>query len=131
MSDPTSVTPPVGAIVHHDYFSADPAATQKFFERLFGWKFQAFDESYALFEGPAGTTGGVSKPTMEGQPPSSLNYVLVESLAATVKKAKAEGAQIVVERQDVPDMGAFAVFLVPGGIVQGVWEPLMDAPSNG
>lgn len=127
MSNATPAAPPVGAIVHHDYFSSDPAATQKFFERLFGWKFQSFDESYALFEGPAGTTGGVGKPMMPSQPPSSLNYVLVESLAETVKKAKAEGAQIIMERQEVPNMGALAVFIVPGGIPHGIWEPAPGA----
>lgn len=117
--------PAVHSFVHHDYISSDPKATEAFFSKVFGWKFQSWDPTYSLFEGPAGTTGGLRAP--EGaERPGVLNYVLVERLEKTLADVEAAGGQVLVRRQEVPNMGALAVFLAPGGIVQGLWEP---APS--
>lgn len=121
MADQAPPQPTINAIVHHDYFSNDPKATQTFFERMFGWKFQNWDETYALFEGPDGTAGGIGKAD-GGRQPGSMNYVAVENLAKTVEQAKSEGAQVAVERQEVPGMGALAVLILPGGVMQGLWE---------
>ncbi len=117
-----SETPVKNAIVHHDYISNDPEATQAFYGKLFGWKFENWDPTYSMFQGPAGTAGGLRKPT-EGENTGVLNYILVKDLAAAVKDAEAVGAKILVPRQEVADMGALAVFIAPGGIVQGIWEP--------
>lgn len=117
-----SQMPAIGAIVHHDYLSNDPAASQKFYGKLFGWKFESWDPTYTMFEGPAGTSGGFRKPE-PGESVGSFNYVLVEDLDAKVKEAAANGARILVAKQEVPNMGWLAVFLVPGGIVQGIWQP--------
>lgn len=116
-----SEMPPNNSIVHHDYFSTDPKATKAFMEQMFGWKFSMFGEDYHMFEGPDGTSGGIAEP-QPGMAPGNLNYVQVANLDETVKKAEKAGAKILMARQEVPGMGALGVFLMPGGVPQGVWE---------
>jgi len=115
-----------GVIVHVELTSNDPAATQKFLEGVFGWKFKeemmSPEMQYWTFEAPSGPGGGLTKP-MAGMPPSTLNYVLVESAAIAVKKIKAHGGKIMMDTTEIPKVGWFAVYEVPGGVIQAVFEP--------
>jgi predicted enzyme related to lactoylglutathione lyase len=58
---------------------------------------------------------------------ASMNYVLVEDLGAMEKKILASGGEIVLPRVDVPHMGSFFWFKIPGGPVLACWE---DAPDR-
>jgi len=46
----------------------------------------------------------------------------VDDLDAFKERIKAAGGTIVVERQEVPDVGAFALFEDPDGRVLGIWQ---------
>ncbi len=118
--------PKPGGMVHVELTSSDPAASRKFLEAVFGWKFkQAMSEpgmEYWTFEAPSAPHGGLMAP-MEGRAPGTLNYVLVESVDAAVKKIKAHGGKVLMDKQEIPKIGWFAVYEVPGGIVQAVFQP--------
>lgn len=119
--------PKPGSVVHVEMTTNDLAATRKFLEGVFGWKFKkeemAGDMEYWTFEAGNGPGGGVTSP-MGGMPPATLNYVLVESVEAAVKKVKSHGGKVMMERTEIPSVGWFAVYEVPGGVVQAVYEPL-------
>ena len=51
-----------------------------------------------------------------------MNYILVEDLDAAEKKIKDLGGEIVLPRVDVPEMGSFFWFKVPGGPLLACWE---------
>ncbi|MCI4318552.1 MAG: VOC family protein [Thermoplasmata archaeon] len=116
-----------GAIVHVELSSSNPAATQKFLETVFGWKFkkEAADMGmeYWSWDAGSGPGGGLMKP-MQGMPPGTLNYVLVESVDAATKKITAAGGKVVMPKQEIPKVGWFAVFEIPGGVMQAVYQPL-------
>ena len=116
-----------GAIVHVEIASNDTAATRKFLEGVFGWKFKKEEMDptmeYWTFDAGSGPGGGLTAP-MNGMPPATLNYVLVDSVEAAVKKVKSHGGKVVVDRTEIPKVGWFAVYQIPGGVTQAVYEPL-------
>jgi predicted enzyme related to lactoylglutathione lyase len=118
--------PKPGAIVHVELSSKDPPATRKFLTGVFGWKFKKEESmpemEYWTFDAGSGPGGGIMKP-MEGMPPGTLNYVLVDSIDAAVKKITAHGGNIMMPKQEIPNVGWFAVYEVPGGIVQAIYQP--------
>ena len=116
-----------GAIVHVELSSTDLPATRKFFESVFGWKFKqemmGDGDEYWTFQAPSGPGGGLMKP-MGGMPPSTLNYLLVDSVDACVKKITAAGGKIMMPKTEIPKVGWFAVFQVPGGPAAAVFQTL-------
>jgi len=114
--------PKPGAIVHAEISSKDPAATKKFMEGVFGWKFTKMPEmDYWTFDAGSGPGGGLMKP-MKGMQPGTLNYILVESVDDTTKKITKHGGKILMPKQEIPNFGWFAVFEVPGGVVKAIYE---------
>jgi predicted enzyme related to lactoylglutathione lyase len=119
--------PKPGAIVHVELSSTNLAATRKFFETVFGWKFkkEAMPEGeYWTFDAGSGPAGGVTNP-MGGMPPATLNYILVESVDASVKQITTHGGKIVVPKQEIPQVGDFAVFEAPGGNHLAIFQSKM------
>lgn len=109
--------------------STDPAATRRFLEKVFDWKFESLKMpmgEYLSFRTPDGGAGGV-RPTQPKEQPESTNYVMVEDLASAEKRIRDEGGIIVLPRTDVPGMGRFFWFRVPGGPVMACWQ---DAPES-
>ncbi len=116
-----------GAVVHVELSSNDLAATRKFFESVFGWKFKKEQmgegSEYWTFQAPSGPGGGLTAP-QKGTPPSTLNYLLVDSVEGTVQKIRHHGGKVLMDRTEIPRVGWMAVFEVPGGLVQAIFEPL-------
>src|SRR5437879_7295427 len=52
--------PKPGAIVHVEFHVKEPKKVEKFYESLFGWKFQEVPGmNYSLFQAPSGPAGGI------------------------------------------------------------------------
>jgi uncharacterized protein len=120
-----------GAIVHVELSSSNPAATQKLLETVFGWKFKKESTAelgmeYWTWDAGSGPAGGLMKP-MEGRPPGTLNYVLVESVDSASKKISAAGGKVVMPKQEIPKVGWMAVFEIPGGVMQAIFQPAAPA----
>ncbi len=49
-------------------------------------------------------------------------YIDVDDLAAYRTKITDAGGKVVVEEQEVPGMGSFALFSDPDGRVLGIWK---------
>jgi hypothetical protein len=113
--------------VHIELSTDDPAAAQKFYKSVFDWKFSAAPgmPSYTMLNTGAPPGGAVGGKMMPGQPTAWLNYVGVADVKKTVAKAKAAGATIIVDYQEVPKMGWFAIFRDPQGGHIGAWQPMM------
>jgi predicted enzyme related to lactoylglutathione lyase len=119
MTDPTP-----GSIVHVELSTTDLPAARKFYEGVFGWKFKKEsmpEGEYWTFEAPSGPRGGFTNP-MGGMPPGVLNYILVESVDAAVKKITAHGGKIILPKQEIPQVGWFAIFESPGGNTLAVYQ---------
>ena len=112
--------------------STDPAASQRFLEKVFGWSFETMrmpQGEYLSYRTPMGGQGGI-RPTQGSEPPGSTNYIRVPNLDAAQKRVKAAGGEVVLARVDVPQMGSFFWFRVPGGPVMACWQDAPDAPSR-
>lgn len=116
--------PTHGSIVHIELYSDDIDATQAFYEEAFGWTFESVDGmDYLLWEAPDPPSGGLmATEDVPETPPSTLFYIDVEDLAATREAVSTAGGRIFEEEMAVQDMGVFAVFGDPGGVVEAAWE---------
>jgi uncharacterized protein len=111
--------------------SEDPAATRRFLEKVFGWRFRSTampDGEYWSYETPDGR-GGI-RPVRPPESPSSLSYVRVRDLADAQARVVAEGAKIVLPTVEVPGMGRFFWFQVPGGPLLACWQDLPAHPET-
>ena len=112
---------PAGAFSHVELISKDTAKSVRFYEKVFGWKFDDVGQGY-MFVSPAAMPTGAIRTLQEGESAGSLSYIEVRDVAKTLKDAEAAGAQVVVPRTEVPNMGHYAVFIAPGEVPQGIFQ---------
>jgi len=114
----------IGMIAHTELATTDPVGTKSFLGKIFGWNFETLKTptgKLISFQTQGGARGSI-RPTKPEEPPASINYILVDDLDATASKVKKMGGEIVLPRTDVPGMGSFFWFKVPGGPVLACWE---------
>ncbi len=120
-------------IAHFEIYGDDPPKLAEFYKGLFGWKIEpakGMPDYWLVNTVPTDAQGrptenGVNGGMMKRPMPDArawLNYVTVESLDATVKKAQSTGATIVRPKSPVPKMGWFAVLLDPQQNVFAIWQ---------
>ena len=112
---------PAGAFSHVELISKDTGKSVKFYEKVFGWRFDDVGQGYMFTSPPALPTGAV-RPPQKGESVGSLSYIEVKDVARTLKEAEAAGAQVLVPKTEIPNMGHFAVILAPGEIPQGIYQ---------
>lgn len=121
MSNPMA-TP--GAFSWVELMTNDTDAAGKFYGALFGWTFEAspgFDYKIIRLNGQM--AGGVMPmPPNCPSPPCWGNYVTVTSADEICVKVKALGGKVLVEPQDIPTVGRFAVLQDPQGAVISVMQ---------
>ncbi len=113
-----------GSIVHVEFYSDDVEASQGFYENAFGWTFEpAEGQDYTMWRAPNPPNGGLlARDAVEFPAPPTLFYVQVDDLAAAQAAIAEAGGELLVEEMEVPEMGVFAVFRDPGGVVAAAWE---------
>jgi uncharacterized protein len=114
-----------GGLAFTELSSSDPAATRAFLEKVFGWRFRSVRMpmgEYLAYDAPGGR-GGV-RPVRANEGPTSLAYIRVDDLDAAQRRVLAAGASIVLARVDVPSMGSFFWFRIPGGPILACWQDL-------
>jgi uncharacterized protein len=119
----------IGMLAHTEIASSDPEVTRTFLKEAFGWSFEAHNGpagEFIEFQTQGGARGSIRK-TQANETPVSINYILVDDLEAMASKVKQVGGEIVLPRTDVPHMGSFFWFKVPGGPVLACWQ---DAPDR-
>ena len=112
-------------VVHWELWSKEPERVAEFYAKVFDWKIQNYPEmQYHMVEtgGEGGINGGIFKPKDGTWPGNMAFYIDVPDIAAAMRDVVAAGGTVIVERQEVPGMGAFGLFADPEGRVLGVWE---------
>ena len=133
MAGPVHPSPPrpTGGVAFTELASDDPPATRRFCEEVFGWKFRTLQMpagEYLAYETPDGQ-GGI-RAVGASESPSSLSYVRVADLEEARRRVEAAGAQIALSRVDVPGMGSFFWFRVPGGPLLACWQDIPEGPGS-
>ena len=113
---------PHGKICYVEIPATTPAASAEFYSRIFGWKVRrrgngelAFDDSGAV----SGTWVAENERTAGEQ---VRTYIMVDSIAATLKQIEAAGGRVVTPRTAIGPGGAFAIFADPAGTEFGLYE---------
>ena len=111
-------------ICHFEIPADDPEALAKFYDQLLGWKIEKFPGPMDYWMIQTGGEGALAGGMMKRQAPEQvpMNYVEVESVDEYAAKAEGLGAQVVVPKMQVGDMGWFVVIVDPQGNCLGLWE---------
>jgi hypothetical protein len=110
-------------VTHFEIIGKDAKKSREFYGSLFGWAIDANNPmDYGIISPTEnGIGGGISAP-MEGGSPTTTIYVEVDSVQPYLDKAVSMGGKVIMERQVIPGMVAFAQFADPDGNVIGLAE---------
>ena len=104
----------------------DKNKAKEFYGKLLDWEWQDHpvgDQVYSMFLAGEGANGGITTlGDTEHTPSHWLPYILVDDVADAAERARGLGAKILVEKQEVPEMGWFGVIKDPTGAVVALWE---------
>jgi predicted enzyme related to lactoylglutathione lyase len=112
-------------VVQWQIVAKDPEAVTKFYARLFGWKVQTNNAlGYRIVDtqNDRGISGGVWPSPPEGHNLVQL-FVEVDDIDASLAKALALGASVIVPKSQLPDGDALAIVLDPAGLSFGLYTP--------
>ncbi|MFT3711091.1 MAG: VOC family protein [Archangium sp.] len=96
-----------------------------FYEKLFDWKVKPYDggnDYLAVQTSKSGTGGGMQQSPMPEAPPAWLPYVLVADVKKSLAKAKKLGGKVMLDYEEIGDLGAIGIFTDPQGAPLGVWQ---------
>jgi predicted enzyme related to lactoylglutathione lyase len=111
--------PPPGAFCWDEVMAEDPQASAKFYQDLFGYSVQTMDMgpggAYRILKrGDRQTAGVMKKPDMVPRG-YWLSYIATKDVDASTRRAGELGAQVMVQPQDIPNVGRFSVLTDPTG----------------
>ena len=119
-------------VVHWELWSKDPERIGAFYAQVFGWNINHIPAlDYRLVEtgGQGGINGGIMKPQDGPSPGNMAFYIDVDDLTAYAEKVRAAGGRMIVERMEVPGIGALSLFEDPDGRVLGMWKQTAAAQA--
>ncbi|HET6341767.1 MAG TPA: VOC family protein [Gemmatimonadota bacterium] len=129
---------PTGQFVWYELMTTDPQAAQSFYSSVIGWStapFEGAEIPYTLWMNGEAPVGGVMELPQEARahdaPPHWMAYVEVDDVDATAKKASKLGGKVLVEPQEIPDIGRFAVLQDPQGAAIAIHHSDQQQASNG
>ncbi len=115
-----------GRFVWYDLMTTDPAAAKAFYTPLTGWGTQDWNQGhmpYTMWTVGERHIGGVMGHDQKmGAPNYWLPYISCEAVDATVARAVAMGATVLVPAMDIPNIGRFCVVKDPQGAVFAAWR---------
>ena len=90
----------------------------------FGWYFQPEipelgNARLAKLQG--GSLCGIRAPMHSTEKPTMRMYLRVSNIEASVDKVTQQGAEILLERMEIPGHGIIAIYKI-GGIEKGLWQ---------
>lgn len=111
-------------VVHFELWSQHPDKLAAFYRQAFDWDMNFLEQmNYHLIEaGEGGIGGGIMKPQQGPWPGNMALYISVDDIEKYKARVLEAGGKVVVERQEVPDVGTFALFADPDGRVLGIWQ---------
>ncbi len=111
-----------GAFSWNELMTTDVEGAKTFYSSMFNWKMvdnMYMNEPYTMVSvGDEEKAGMMSLPAENaGMPPCWGVYVTVDDVNASAKQAEELGGKVLIEPQDIPDVGRFCVIADPQGAV--------------
>ena len=118
---------PAGSPCWADLWTSDVAGSRRFYEGVFGWEAQEpsaeFGGYFMFFRDGVPVAGGMGDMGDMAADDSWKIYLNTADIDRTVASAADAGAQVVVPRGEVADLGVQGVLVDPTGAVLGAWQP--------
>jgi uncharacterized protein len=139
MGERTSHAP--GTFSSVDLATSDADAAESFYGGLFGWKSEDMGGAggtYTIFRLDGKHVAGCFEAAdgRPGTPPRWNSYITVQDVDASVARATELGGSVLMEAQDVAQIGRMAMIADPTGAAVALWEPrgaigaeLVNAPG--
>ena len=111
-------------VLHFELSTKNRSKSQAFYRSLFDWEIKELpDMEYSLVS-PAGekSIGGGIAQVQNGQPPALTIYTEVDDLQKYLDRAESLGGKTAVPPTQIPNVGSFAMFSDPDGIVMGLFK---------
>lgn len=127
---------PRGRFAWHELLTTDTAAAQRFYKEVAGWGTMSWgeDAAYTLWTRRGEPVGGLmtlpDEAKQAGAPSNWMFYAAVPDADAAVRRATELGARVLVEVQEVPTVGRFAVLNDPQGACFAVLQPAGEVPGH-
>ena len=103
-------------IVHIEIPTKNSKASADFYEKLFGWHIEHFEEmNYTMWDPHEGPGGGFSQIDENIKPGDIHIYVNSDNIEADLKEAESLGGTIVLPKSEIPDTGWHGMFKDPAG----------------
>lgn len=104
-------------IVHIEIPTADAKKSGEFYKEMFGWKITTDEKmNYTMWKPGEGVMGGFSPVGMGGvKPGDTLIYIDSDDIEADLKKIVKLGGKVVRQKEEIPGIGWWAIFLDPTG----------------
>jgi predicted enzyme related to lactoylglutathione lyase len=119
----TDTTPATHSFCWAAIVAKNADAIVPFYTSLFGWTPSPMGEpGHVLFSRGEEMVGSTMQSADTSKPTQWLNYVAVEDLGASTKKAQAAGAELVYGPVVVPNQGSYAVVTDPTGAMVALWQ---------
>jgi predicted enzyme related to lactoylglutathione lyase len=122
---PAPERPGPGMFCWEQLNTTDPAGALAFYGKVFGWSNKPFGGGgggdMKVFELGARQIGSVMA-NPPGVPAHWLSYVVVEKLSSTYDRVKKQGGNVMIERLEIPTVGAIGVIQDNVGAVLGLFE---------
>jgi predicted enzyme related to lactoylglutathione lyase len=95
----------------------------RFYADIFGWKVRERGDGNLAFDDTGGVSGTWVKESDRTPDENTRIYIMVDSIAASLKQIENAGGRVVTPRTDIgPNLGAFAAFTDPVGNEFGLYE---------
>lgn len=114
---------------YFDMTVADLGAARKFFEAVFGWRFERFPMPYEYYRIQAGTTeepgidggiGALKDTPIAGDIPATQLTIPVPDLDDALARVEQNGGRVIEPRMPIPGIGWYATCAEPGGLKFGL-----------
>lgn len=115
-------------IVHFEIMGNEDqkAQLQAFYRDTFDWEIQAMgDMQYGMVMKPEGEPGPGGAVDASPEGPGVVIYIGSDDIHAALAKAKANGAEVLMDVTTIPGMVTFAQFRDPAGNVVGIVDNQM------
>ena len=112
-----------GKICYLEIPAKTAEASADFYSSIFGWKVRKRGDGALAFDDSGCVSGTWVKESDRTPDERTRTYIMVDSIADTLKRIQTAGGRLVTPRTDIgPGMGAFAAFTDPVGNEFGLYE---------
>jgi uncharacterized protein len=121
---------PHGMVHWNELNTHNMEKVKEFYAKTLGWTYDSMPgpggSPYLLCMSEGEMVGGISKisdPRFKDVPEFWMTYFAVDDVDNRVENARDNGATVIMDPLDIPDIGRIAIIQAPGGAVMGWMTP--------